>query len=61
MDMRFAKLTAALIANMPLRKGGGVKVSEFLLDEIGAEVEPDLSVERFDRQAARRSAREDLG
>ena len=56
MDLRFAKMTAALIANMPLRKGGSVKVEDFLIAEIGEDQRlRDLSAARFDAEARGRT------
>lgn len=51
MDLRFAKMTAALVANMPLRKGGAVRIDEFLADELGSKPPADCSAARFDRES----------
>jgi hypothetical protein len=55
-DMRIAKQTAAILAAMPFRKAGRVRVRDHLLHEIHDEApEPTLTAARFDAESRGRS------
>ena len=49
MDLRFARQTAAIIAHIPFRGKGSVKVTDYLTPEIGDQTDdPVCTAERFD-------------